>query len=159
MGTAAYSATVENVSSRISIRSAGPTPSSYTGGGGRGLPSPTPRRARVGRRMRTLLTRTFDVEAAPAAAWAHLERVERWPTWARHIKSVELAPPGPLTATSVGSLRLSNGMRPKFAMTDLVPGTRWEWVGRFLWMRVLYDHRFEPAPGGGTRITFEVKGA
>lgn len=108
--------------------------------------------------MRTLLTRTFEVEAAPAAAWAHLERVERWTSWAKHIRSATLEPPGPLTPTSRGTFKLSNGIKTSFSMTDLVPGRRWRWAGTFLWLRVGYDHLLEAAPGGGTRVTFVVEG-
>jgi hypothetical protein len=104
-----------------------------------------------------LLVRTFDVAAPVERAWAHLPRVERWPTWAKHIRSVERSGPAELGPGSEGAIRLANGIRSRFRMTDWEPGRRWAWTGRFLWLRVFYDHRFEAIPGG-TRITFDVHG-
>jgi hypothetical protein len=43
-------------------------------------------------------------------------------------------------------------------VTELDHGHHWRWDGTFLWMGLAYDHRFEPAPDGGCRITFTVDG-
>ena len=106
--------------------------------------------------MPRLIHREFDVSAGLEHCWEHLARVEAWPSWARHIRSVELTPPGGLTAASRGSIRLTNGIRSSFAMSAFQPGERWEWTGRFLWLRVRYDHAFERLAGDRTRIVFDV---
>jgi hypothetical protein len=83
-----------------------------------------------------LVRRTFDVEASIQQAWTHLARVEAWPSWAKHIKSVTLTPPGMLTETSEGQFRLKGGARSTFRVEDFDPPRRWCWVGRFLTARV-----------------------
>jgi hypothetical protein len=42
-------------------------------------------------------------------------------------------------------------------MREFVPKSHWKWVGRFLWLTVHYDHRFEPINGARTRIRFIVE--
>jgi len=106
--------------------------------------------------MKTVLERSFEVEAPLEAAWEHLARVTEWPTWARHIRSVTLDPSGELTPETRGVLRLSNGIPTAFHMTELVPGEHWVWEGKFLWLRVRYDHLFAAAGEGRTRLTFVV---
>lgn len=91
-----------------------------------------------------------------ARVWAHLARLAEWPSWARHIRSVEASPPGPLTPATVGVIRLTNGIRSRFAMTKLDPPRSWTWDGRFLWMPIRYDHVFEELGPGRTRVTFDV---
>ena len=46
--------------------------------------------------MRRLLERTFAVETTAERAWAELVVAERWPSWARHLRRVEVSPPGPV---------------------------------------------------------------
>lgn len=104
-----------------------------------------------------LLRRTLDTPAPPDRAWAHLARVEAWPSWARHLRSARLDPPGALGPRSRGVFVLGPGVPTGFAMTDWDPPRRWKWSGRVLWLRVGYDHRFEPLSGGGTRIVLEVE--
>ncbi len=106
-----------------------------------------------------MLARTFRVRASPAEAWAELGAVRTWPAWARHIRSVELEPAGPLGPSSRGTIRLTNGIRSTFRVTSIDPGRRWAWAGPFLWLTVLYDHVLEADAGGGTRITFTIDGS
>ena len=110
-------------------------------------------------RARFLLRRTLEVPAAPGLVWERLARVGDWPSWARHLKSARLEPPGPLGPGSRGVFVLRPGIPTRFAMTAWDPPRGWKWHGRVLWLRVGYDHRFEPLPGGGTRLVLEVDGA
>ncbi len=105
-----------------------------------------------------LLERRFEVKVSLAEAWAHVERVEKWPTWARHIRSIELRPPGPLTAGSEGTIRLTNGIRSTFRMAEFNPNTNWRWVGPFLWLTVYYDHRFSRIGPQESEISFVLDG-
>jgi hypothetical protein len=73
-----------------------------------------------------------------------------------HIRRVELTPPGELSKDSAGRLHLAGGIRSTFKMTEFVPPSHWRWAGRFLWMTVHYDHRFEATANGGTVIRFVV---
>lgn len=105
--------------------------------------------------MIELVRRTFDVDATVPAAWTHLALVEAWPSWAKHITSVTLAPPGALTATSQGEFRLKGGIRSTFRVEDFDYPRRWRWAGSFLTVRVHYDHLFDDGPRGA-RLTWIV---
>ena len=93
--------------------------------------------------MVTLIQREFTVGIPLQRAWDHLARVKQWPSWAPHIKEIELHPPGELGPESTGVIHLSNGMKPAFRMTEFNPPRNWKWVGPFLWATVIYDHQFE----------------
>jgi hypothetical protein len=90
-------------------------------------------------------------------AWDHLARVEQWPSWALHIKKIELQPPGELGPQSSGVIRLTNGITPVFRMTEFNPPRNWKWVSRFLWLTVIYDHRFEALDGEHTKLIWIVE--
>ncbi|MFL5339742.1 MAG: SRPBCC family protein [Gemmataceae bacterium] len=109
--------------------------------------------------MATLIERVFVVDVPLRRAWEHLARVEQWPNWAPHIKRIELQPPGELGPQSQGVLHLTNGMKPAFRVTEFNPPRNWIWVGRFLWLTVIYDHQFEELDSGHTKLTFAVQGA
>ncbi len=108
--------------------------------------------------MVTLLQREFTVGIPLQKAWDHLASVEQWPSWAPHIKKIELQPPGELGPRSTGVLHLANGMKPAFRVTEFNPPRNWIWVGRFLWLTVIYDHQFEELDAGHTKVTFIVQG-
>jgi len=105
-----------------------------------------------------LLERRFTVKVPLETAWAHLEQVEQWPSWARHIRRVELSPAGPLGPDSQGAIRLTNGIRSTFRMSELNAGSNWKWVGPFLWITVHYDHRFKRTGPAETEICFRLDG-
>ena len=108
--------------------------------------------------MFRLLERRFTVKVSVQRAWEHLERVEQWPSWARHIRSVDLRPPGHLGLDSEGTIKLTNGIRSTFRMSDLDRGRSWKWVGPFLWINVHYDHQFERIGPEETSIRFILDG-
>ena len=107
--------------------------------------------------MVTLIQREFTVCIPLQRAWDHLARVEQWPSWAPHIKKIELHPPGELGPESTGVIHLTNGMKPAFRMTEFNPPRNWKWVGPFLWLTVIYDHRFEELDAEHTRLTWIVQ--
>ena len=51
---------------------------------------------------------------------------------------------------------LRNGMTSTFRMTEWNPGRNWKWAGPFLWLRVHYDHRFDPIGPRATRLTWTL---
>ena len=104
-----------------------------------------------------LLRREFTVELPLEKAWQHLGRVEQWPSWAKHIKQVEMQPPGELGLGSTGHMVLMNGLKPAWKVTEFVPYRNWKWIGGFLWLTVYYDHRFEALSPTQTKITFELE--
>jgi hypothetical protein len=114
--------------------------------------------------MKVLIQRESVVDVPPERASDHLARVESWPTWAKHITSVTLEPPGELSPSTVGVFHLANplrsgwpGIKARFAMTEFVPKNHWKWIGKFPWLTVHYDHRFEPINDARTKIQFIIE--
>jgi hypothetical protein len=103
------------------------------------------------------IQREFIVDVPITAAWQHLVQVEHWPSWAKQIRHVELAPPGVLTSQSSGTFYLSNGIRSTFRMSEYNPPHNWMWVGRFLWMSVSYDHQFRSVSIERTKLIWTVE--
>jgi hypothetical protein len=109
--------------------------------------------------MQRLLERTFAVDATAERAWAELVTAERWPRWARHLRRVEVSPPGPVGPASSARLRLQNRTSATVRVTEFQDGRRFRWEGSFLWMGLGYDHRLTTDDGGRVHITFTVDGA
>ena len=108
--------------------------------------------------MITILHCEFVVDASIETAWVHFAKIEEWPSWARHIKDVKLSPSGDISHNSVGSLKLTNGIESKFRVTEFQLHQNWKWRGPFLWMRMEYDHRFEPLGYDKTKFTWIIEG-
>jgi hypothetical protein len=108
--------------------------------------------------MVRLLERSFKVKTSLERAWAHLEKVEQWPTWARHIRRIDLRPSGRLGPDSEGAILLTNGIRSTFRMEEFNAGRNWKWAGPFLWITVHYDHQFRRAGTEESEITFVLDG-
>jgi Polyketide cyclase / dehydrase and lipid transport len=109
--------------------------------------------------MKRLLERTFVVEAAAERAWAELLAAEQWPTWARHLRRVQVTPPGPVGPASSATLRLTNRTRATVRVTEFEDGRRFRWEGSFLWLGLGYDHLVTTDEEGRVAITFTVEGA
>lgn len=69
--------------------------------------------------------------------------VRSWPSWARHIKHVDVFPTGPIGPTPSGVFHLGYGLKSKFVMTEFNLPNNWKWSGPFLNLKIHYDHRFE----------------
>jgi hypothetical protein len=108
--------------------------------------------------MMTLLQREFMVNAPLATAWQHLSRVAQWPTWAKHIKRVELIPSGELGLQSKGIIHLKNGIKSTFQMSEFNLHRNWKWQGPFLWLTVHYNHIFAPQDDQRTKLVWIVEG-
>jgi hypothetical protein len=104
-----------------------------------------------------MLRREFMVQLPAERAWQYLARVEQWPSWAKHIKRVELEPAGELGLNSTGRMVLTNGLKPAWTVTAFNPFRNWVWVGDFLWLDIYYDHRFEELNPTQTKITFALE--
>jgi polyketide cyclase/dehydrase/lipid transport protein len=107
--------------------------------------------------MVALIRREFIVDLPLERAWRHLARVEEWPSWARHIRRIEMQPPGELGPDSTGYMQLINGLKPVWKVTEFKPHRSWKWAGSFLWLTIEYDHLFEEVNPAQTKITFLVE--
>jgi carbon monoxide dehydrogenase subunit G len=104
--------------------------------------------------MREVLREEVTVDRSEQTAWDHLSALERWPSWAGHIKSMDPTPPGELTASTSVKLHMSNGMKTAMTVTEYDPPHRWVWEGRSMGTVTRFEHRFEPLGEGRTRIWF-----
>ena len=114
--------------------------------------------------MIMLLRREFTVQLPLKRAWQHLARVEQWPSWAKHIKQVEVRPPGELGPESTGRLHLNNGVKPGwpgssavFKVTEFNPYHSWKRFAGFLWQTCHYDHRFKELTPTRTKLTLVIE--
>ena len=106
--------------------------------------------------MSTYLDRTFVVPLSQPVAWDHLARVAEWPTWAHHIRQIDVDPPGDLGPGTRGEIHLRVGPTTTFRMVSFDPPHGWAWEGRLVMLTIHYDHRFEAVADGTTRIKFLV---
>jgi hypothetical protein len=106
--------------------------------------------------MKILLRREFTVDVPREQAWHHLAQLEKWPSWARHIRLIEVTPAGEVGPQTTGVIHLSNGVKTVFTMTEFNPPRSWKWVGRFLWATVDYDHVFEELGPEKTRLIWTI---
>jgi len=91
------------------------------------------------------------------AAWDYLARIEAWPSWARHIRKIDVQPQGDLKRHTSGVLHLKNRLAPTFRVTEFDRPRSWQWDGAFLWLTVLYDHRFEALDANHTKVIFVIR--
>jgi hypothetical protein len=105
----------------------------------------------------TLIDREFTVNVPLKAAWDELARLDQWPAWARHIKRIQLHPESELGPQSSGVIHLANGMKSTFRMTEFNLYRNWKWRGRFLWLKIVYDHCFESLTSYQTKMRFIVE--
>ncbi len=106
--------------------------------------------------MVTLIQREFIVDRSLPQAWEHLSRIEAWPSWARHIRMIELRPPGLLGPASTGVIHLAGGMTSAFQVAEFSPPGNWKWAGPILWMTIHYDHQFVALDADRTKLTWIV---
>ena len=107
--------------------------------------------------MVTLIDREFTVNVPLETTWQHLAQLDKWPTWAHHIKQIEVHPQGELGPQSSGVIHLANGMKSTFRMTEFNPGRNWKWVGPFLWLTIHFDHRFASMSSHQTKLRFVLE--
>jgi hypothetical protein len=107
--------------------------------------------------MITLIDREFTVKVSLQRAWNHIEQVDQWPTWAHHIKRIDVVPQGKLGLHSSGTIHLANGMKSTFRVTEFNPCRNWKWVGPFLWLTIHYDHCFESLNSHQTKVRFALE--
>jgi hypothetical protein len=104
--------------------------------------------------VREVLREQVTVDRPEQAAWDHLAALERWPSWAGHIRSMDPSPPGALTASTSVKLHMRNGVKATMTVTEYDPPRRWVWEGSSLGTVTRFEHRFEPVGDGRTRIWF-----
>ena len=106
--------------------------------------------------LKRVIDKSFIVRAPIEVAWNHVAEIEKWPSWAKHIRSVVKSPPGPISSDTRATLKLANGLKTTFQMIEFEPLRHWKWAGPFLGSQILYDHIFSRDEHGQTTIRFTV---
>ena len=117
---------------------------------------PTAMRPAVAKEFKRVVDVKFGVRAPLGFVWSHLAEIEKWPSWAKHIRSISISPPGPLSLKTHATLRLSNGVKTSFRMIEFDPPRHWKWAGSFLGAQILYDHIFDQKEPEQTMVRFTV---
>jgi hypothetical protein len=104
--------------------------------------------------FQTVVERSFMVEAPVNVAWDHLTKLEQWPSWAPHIKRVELTPPGALAEGSRGIFHQRRPMTATFQVKELRYLRNLTLRGRVMGIEIEYDHRLEAVSEHRTQVTF-----
>lgn len=92
----------------------------------------------------------IDVDAAPEAVYDILTRVQEWPRWNPEVKSIDIDGDFDRGATfrwRAGGTSLVSEVR------EAQRGRVAAWTGRTMGIKAVHVYRFEPLPGGGTRVT------
>jgi uncharacterized membrane protein len=106
--------------------------------------------------FKRVVDESFIVRAPLDFVWNHVARVEEWPSWAKHIRSISISPSGSLSLQTNATLRLSNGVKTSFEMIEFDPPHHWKWAGSFLGAQILYNHIFARKEHGETLVRFTV---
>ncbi len=98
---------------------------------------------------------SIDIHATPAAVWAVLEDVERWPEWTPTMTSVKRLDEGRLAVGSRARIRQPRLPPAVWTVTALDAGRGFTWVGRGPGIVTTADHWIEPV-GDGCRVMLAV---
>lgn len=92
------------------------------------------------------------VDVSPELVWTSLVDTSVWPVWGPTVTGVD-APTRCIRRGTRGRVRTLGGVWLPFEVTVFEPGRRWAWEVAGIGAT---GHVVEPAPGGGTTVTFEV---
>lgn len=102
-----------------------------------------------------LTERRFHVDAPPAAAWAVISDVERWPEWTESITSLQLLDAGELRMGSRARIKQPSVPAVVWQVHEYEPGRYFAWRTGGL-MPTVGRHRVEP-DGDGSMVTLSVE--
>lgn len=94
---------------------------------------------------------TLETKASPSQLWAVLIDVEGWPAWNPGLRSAAIS--GPLEVGSRGQVTLTNGRARPFTVWEAEAPRYLRYGSRDFGNEVAFIYRFEPHPGGGSRVT------
>ncbi len=86
------------------------------------------------------------IAASSEAAWDLLTDLEKWPLWGPSVRRAELRGGGTvLSECAQGTVWTAVGVALPFAVTDFIPGRRWDWTVAGV---SATGHEVTAAPGG-----------
>lgn len=93
--------------------------------------------------------------ADPSTVWALYAQPRRWHEWAPQLGGAWGLGDPEVTKGARGAVRLLGFLPIPARITAVAPGRRWSWrVGP-----VEFDHRVDPAPGGGSVVGVDLRAA
>jgi uncharacterized membrane protein len=101
-------------------------------------------------------TTTVEIEAEPAAVWAVMEDVNRWPDWTPTMKSVALTSGEVVGPESTATIRQPALPPAVWRVTSYEAGRSFSWETDVRGVHMVGDHRVEPLPGGRSLVTLGI---
>jgi uncharacterized protein YndB with AHSA1/START domain len=96
------------------------------------------------------------IAAPPFVVWSVTADIERWPEWTPTVTRVRLLDDGALATGSRVELKQPAMPVVTWEVTDLVPGSRFTWVGALRGMRMEATHELMPR-GDSTRNVLRLE--
>lgn len=101
----------------------------------------------------------LEVAAPPAAVWAVMQDVVRWPEWTPTVTAVEPVSGPDLAVGADYRVRQPRLPAVVWTVTELHPGRSFAWTSQGPGVRSRGDHRVEPTADGCTAVlAFEQSG-
>jgi hypothetical protein len=103
--------------------------------------------------MMSLGTAQITSAAAPAAFFERWADMATWPEWNADTEWVRLD--GPFATGSTGVLKPKGGPKTKFVISE-ASAERFTDVSSLVGAQLTFDHRIQPADGGGSAVQVTV---
>jgi Polyketide cyclase / dehydrase and lipid transport len=101
--------------------------------------------------------RTGSTEASPAAMWAVLCDVERWPEWIETYEKVQRSDSGPLAVAKRATIKQKGLPAGQWVVTEYVEGEGFSWTNRQPGVLTIGRHLVAPGAGGGSLLTLVLE--
>ncbi len=101
------------------------------------------------------ISRTIHIDAAPAAVWAVMTDVERWPEWTESMRSVKRLEAGDFGLGSTVHVEAKGAPASVFTVSEFTPGRSFTWDTRTRGISASASHLIEP-DGDGSNVTLGV---
>jgi uncharacterized membrane protein len=95
---------------------------------------------------------SVEIDAPPELVWQVFSGVERWPEWTASVTSLVGLDGAALEVGRRFAIKQPGMQKLVWQVTEIDPGSSWEWVHRSPGVRVHARHYVSGQPGGGTLV-------